>query len=210
LEVLLLLIPRLPVPQDLSRFKSETFPIALFNYETAKQDYNIEPIRIHDNIYSFANDRFEHGLIVKSYSTHSVSEAISTMPLQSFLRFRESCHPRLTAFPRPSEWCFAEGDAVYIVDESYPAFHKSGIISTIRDHLAELDTDEGIICVGWLKICKVIHIGDFVKVTGGMHKGQSGWVEEVDLYYRLANIIKLVDKEKPQSDRCEVRLSSNE
>ncbi len=168
-EVLLLLIPRL-APQDL-HFKSETFPIALFNYETAKQDYNIEPIHIHDNIYSFANNRFEHGLLVKSYNTHSISEAISTMPLQYFLLFWESGHSRLTTFPRPSEWCFAEDDVIYIVDDSYLPSYKSSIISTIRDNSAELDTDEGIIHVSWLKICKIIRVGDFVEVTGGMHKG---------------------------------------
>lgn len=204
-EVLLLLVPRL-LPRDLSPFKSQTPVFALFNYE----DYNTEPIRIHDNIYSFRNDRFEHGLIVKSYDTHSVSEAISTMPLQYLSRFQESCHPRLTTFPRPSEWCFAVGDAVYIVDRSYPPY-KSGVISTIRDDAAELDTNEGIICVHWSKICKIINVGDFVEVTGGMHEGQSGWVEWVTmtLYAQVADVFQ-VDKEKPQSDRCEVCPISNE
>ena len=116
----------------------------------------------------------------------------------------------MTTFPKPSEWCFAEDDAVYIVDDSNPPSYKSGIISTIRDDSAELDTDEGIICVGWLKICKIIHVGDFVEVTGGMHKGQSGWVEEVDLDTKVANVTQLVDEEKPQSDRCEVCPILNE
>jgi hypothetical protein len=95
-------------------------------------------VRIHDNIYSFANNRFKHGLIVKSYDTHSVSEAISTMPLQYFSRFWESCHPRLTTFPRPSEWCLAEGDAVYIVDDSDPPSYKLALSlqsGTIRQSL---------------------------------------------------------------------------
>ena len=164
---------------------------------------------MHDHIYSFQNDRFEHGLIVKSYNINSVSTAISTMPLQFFWRFRESCHPRLTAFPKPSEWCFAEGEEVYVIDrESYPS--ESGVISTIRDDSAELDTNEGICCVHWLNICKIICVGDFVEVTGGMHKGQHGWVDEVNLYTQVANIIRLVDKEKPVFDRCEVCPIPNE
>ena len=134
------------------------------------------------------------------------------MPLEYFELFRISRHPRLTTFPRPSEWCFAEGDAVYILDDSYPPAFKSGVISTIRDDSAELDTNEGIVCVGWLNICKIIRVGDFVEVTGGMHEGKSGWVEEVDISSctQVANVIQLVDEEKPQSDRCEVCPISNE
>ena len=222
-EVVLLLIPRMAPPNlsPLKRKRIETFPTALFNHETVKQIYNIEPIRIHDNIYSFRNDRFEYGLIVKSYNTDSVSTAVSTMPLECFSRFRESCHPKLIAFPRPSEWCFAEGEEVYIVDHDHdhsedefesieslfnpdPPSYKSAVISTIRDDSAELDTDGGILCVSWLKICKIIVVGDFVEVTGGMHKGQRGWVDEVTIRSQVANVIQLVDNEKPLPDRCEV------
>jgi hypothetical protein len=206
-EVLLLLIPRLapPNPSSLKRKRREIFPTTLFNHESAKQDYNIEPIRIDDNIYSFRNERFEHGLILKSFNTDSVSMALSTMPLESFSLFRESCHPKLTAFPRPSEWCFTEGDAVYVVDDSYPPAYKHGVISTIQNDSAELDTDEGIVCVRWLDICKDIRVGDFVEVTGGMHQGQRCWVDEVQLADQVANVIQLVEKEKlSESDRTEV------
>jgi ribosomal protein L24 len=209
-EVRLLLIPRLAPPNllPLKRKRSDIFPPALFNHETAKQVYNIEAIRICDNIYSFQKDRFEHGLIVKSYNIDSVSMSLSTIPLESFSRFRESCHPKLTAFPRPLEWCFAKGDAVYVVN-AYPIAYKSGVISTIRDDLAELETDEGILYVPWVKICKIIHVGDFVEVTGGMHKGQKGWVDKVDFDFQIANVIHLVDKEKLVSDHCEVCPTPN-
>ncbi len=58
--------------------------------------------------------------------------ALSTMPLESFLRFWESCHPKLTAFPRPLEWCFVEGDVVFVVVENLPYHYsyKDGVIST--------------------------------------------------------------------------------
>ena len=67
-----------------------------------------------------------------------------------------------------------------------------------------LDTDKGILYISWLKICKIIQIRDFIEVTGGMHKGQKGWVHEVDLHFKMAEVIQLVDKEKPVSDCCEV------
>jgi hypothetical protein len=215
-EVLLLLIPRLapPNPSPIKRKRGpKIFPTALFNHETVEQDYNIEPIRIHDNIYSFQNDRFEHGLIVKSFHINSVSMALSTMPLKSFSRFRESCHPKLTAFPRPSEWCFVEGDAVYVIvagpHKYSPDSYKFGVISTIRGDLAEVETDEEIICVPWLVIFKDIRVGDFVEVTGGMHIGQRGWVDEVELSSQVANVIQLVEGEE-LSDRTGVCPIPNE
>ena len=209
-DVFLLLIPHLAPPNLLPRKRNriEAFPRALFDYDTVKLNYKIDPIRIDDHIYSFRNDRFEHGLIVKSYNTDSVSMALSTIPLECFSRFRESGHPRLTAFPKPSEWCFAEGDAVYI-EEGLK--YKSGIISAIRDDSAEVNTDEGIPCFrSWLQICKAICVGDFVEVTFGIHNGQRGWVDEVNLYSQAANVIQLVDEEKPLSDRCEVCTILNE
>jgi hydrogenase maturation factor len=81
--------------------------------------------------------------------------------------------------------------------------YKSGFISKIRDDVAELDTEEGIVIVGWMAICKVVRIGDFVEVTGGLHKAQKGWVDEVHLGYAV-NIIRM-DESKPTSEHVEVR-----
>ena len=82
----------------------------------------------------------------------------------------------MTSFLKPFEWHFAEGDKVYILEES----NKSGVISMLQSDSVELTTEEGIVCVPWLKISKAgIHQGDFVEVTGGMHLRQTGWVGEL-------------------------------
>jgi hypothetical protein len=47
---------------------------------------------------------------------------------------------------------------------------------TLRDDVVELDTQEGIVVGSWMVIHKVMRIGDFVEVTGGLHKDQKGWV----------------------------------
>ena len=200
-EVLLLLIPRLATPDALhskrKRGGNLTTKFGLFDLETVKEHYDIQPLGIDDKTYSFRNARFEHGLIVRSYRFDSVSTAVSTIPLESFGFFRLSGHPKLIAekfkFPRPTEWCFAEGDEVYVVDNSYPASYKSGIITKLRDDSAELDTE---VVVPWVAICKVIRVGDYVEVTGGMHKGQSGWVVNMDLYDHLVDVIFVVNEEK--------------
>ena len=66
------------------------------------------------------------------------------------------------------------------------------------------------VIVPWMAICKVMHIGDFVEVTGGLHKEQKGWVDEVDLYTQAVNIIRMVDEGKPFSDNVEVCPILNE
>ena len=217
-EVQLLLIPRLSQSQASmgNRSESRSAPI-LFDCEAVKQLYNIEPVRIQESIYSFQGDRFEHGLITKSYSPNLISTTVSCMPLDLLCLFLESCHPTLTpscSFLKPSEWHFVEGDEVsYTVDNSY---YKSGMISTLRSDAVELSTKEGIVCVPWLKIRKVIRQGDFVEVTGGIYQGWTGWVGEVQVHEHMgskgnirfggqvATIIKIEDKEKSLSDRTQV------
>lgn len=220
-EVHLLLIPRLAPKLKRQRYRTRSTP-KLFNHETHKLHYNIGPCRIHENIYSVGNDRFEHGLIVRSYRFDTVSTGVSTIPLESFKLFKESGHPKLTlsksAFPRPLEWCFLEGEEVYNICDPIPSewweppSYKSGFISKLRDDAAELDTEEGNVIVPWMAIWKVFRIGDFVKVTGGLHKEQKGWVDNVDLRSGVANIIRMVDERlgKPFLDHAEVRTILNE
>jgi transcription elongation factor len=212
-EVHLLLIPRLAPDASHSKRKRSQPRITpkLFNHET---DNATEP-RIHENIYSVGNDRFEHGLIVRSYSFDAIMTGISTIPLESFILFRASGHPQLIkskdTFPRPSEWYFQEGEEVYNTVEPIPSAwweptsYKSGFISKLRDDAAELDTEEGIVVVPWMAICKVVRIGDFVEVSGGLHKEQKGWVDEVELDNQVANVIRMVDEGKPISGHVEVR-----
>jgi len=214
--VQLLLIPHLSQPQA-SRGKPSHSCSAptLFDSEAVKQLYNIEPIRIQENIYSFRGDRFEHGLIVKSYASDLISMTVSCMPFESICHFLESRHPTLIAsssFLKPLEWHFAEGNEVYPADNP----DKSGVISMLRSDSVEISTEEGIVPVPWLKIRKVIHQGDFVEVTGGMYLGQTGWVAELHelggsmgddgVVLQVANIITIEDKERPLSERTQVFL----
>lgn len=221
----LLLIPRLLPPQAPKENPSHSHPApTLFDCETVKRLYNIEPVHIHGNIYSFRGDRFEHGLIIKPYASSLILTTVSCMPFDSLCLFLESCHPTLMAsqssFLKPLEWHFAEGDEAYIVDNSSPSSCKSGIVSTVQSDKLELATKEGIISVPWLKIRKVIRQGDFVEVTGGMYVGWTGWVgdlqeqigsmEEARIGGQVANIIKIEDNKKQLSDRTQVFPIPNE
>jgi transcription antitermination factor NusG len=213
--VQLLLIPRLSQPQASRGSLSHSCSApTLFDCEAIKQLYNIEPVRIQESIYSFRGDRFEHGLVIKSYASDTISTTVSCMQLELIWRFLESCHPTVMAyrssFLRPLEWHFSEGDEVHILDKP----GKSGVISTLRSDSVELSTEEGIVCVPWFSIRKVIRQGDFVEVTGGLYQGWSGWVAELKEEQRwlgdtlisgqVANIVKIEDKEKPLSDCTQV------
>ena len=215
-RIQLLLIPRLSPPQvpNGNPSHSRSTP-TLFNRETVKRLYNIEPVHIQENVYSFRGEKFEHGLIIKSYHSDMISTAISCMPFESCCLFLESRHPTLSFFfLKPSEWHFAESDEVQIdVHPDRPSY-KTGVISTLRSDTVEVSTEEGIVCVSWLKIRKVIHQGDFVEVTGGMYLGQTGWVVgledltgwSVDHYFsiQMVNILKTEDKGKQLSESIQV------
>jgi hypothetical protein len=133
----LLLIPHLSQPQA-PKENPHSAP-TLFDCEVVKQLDDIGPVRIQENIYSFLGDRFEHGLIIKSYASQLVLTTVSCMPFESVYLFLESCHPTVmtsrSSFPKPLEWHFAEGDTVlYTVDfdNNDYSYHKSGVISTLR------------------------------------------------------------------------------
>ena len=132
------------------------------------------------------------------------------MPLDLFSHFIKSGHPKLIApqsmFPIPSEWHFEEGDRVYILDDSDPPAYKSGVISTVRTESADVDTEDGIVTLSWLRIRKVVCEGDFVEITDGNHRGQTGWVDVVKPYSQVVNIIRLQDEDqdKLSSDYVQV------
>ena len=119
----ILLVPHLS--GNLSPSHSCSVP-TLFKSEAVNRLYNIRPVEIQENIYSFRGDKFEHGLIIKSYSTDSISMTVSCIPFELFCLFLESRHPTLMAarssFPKPVEWLFAEGDEVCMVDNPDKGF----------------------------------------------------------------------------------------
>jgi hypothetical protein len=219
--VQLALIPRLSPPYRSKGAPSCPAP-ALFDNQTIKRIYDIEPVRIQENIYSFRGDRFEHGLLIKSYPFALISTTVSCMPLQLICLFMESYHPKLMeskyTFLKPLEWHFAEGDEVNIVDDSELPAYKSSVISTLRTDSLELSTEEGIVCVPWLKVRKVVRQGSFVAVTGGMYQGRTGWVADLEeqvgymddhdirikLMGQMANIVEIGDEETPLPGRIQV------
>lgn len=218
-RVQLLLIPRLSQPQapEGSLSLSRSAP-ALFACKTVQQLYNTKPVRVQENIYSFRGDTFEHGLIIKPYHSNMISTTVSSMPFDCVSLFLRSRHPRLTAsrssFLKPLEWHFDEGDEVHYDVVEDPPSRKSGVISALRSDAVELSTDEGIVCVPWLNVLKVIRPGDFVEVTGGMYLGRTGWVGQVrkqsafignDFYYGMTvNVITIQGNQKQGPDRIEV------
>ena len=80
-------------------------------------------------------------------------------------------------------------------DSVWPHSIKAGVISALRTGSAEVDTsEEGTVSIPWLKICKVIHAGNFVEVTGGEHQGWTGIVVKVDMSSLVASIIPTGDE----------------
>ena len=201
-QVRLLLVPRLLPPLG-SNAASSVSPPALFDSEDVHHLYKIEPILIREHVYSFQGNIFEHGLMTKEYSFSLVSTKVSSMPFELVWPFCRSNHPVLYrskfTFPRPSEWQFDIGENVYFVHDSlaYPPSFKTAVISALQTLSVELATEEGIVEYPWLALRKKLVAGKFVEITAGVHKGQTGWLSQVDIGAQVANVI-------PLSDRTEV------
>lgn len=146
---------------------------------------------------------FEHGLIVKTYDLHSISATVPSIPLSLFFLFRESGHPKLvasrTAFPRPFEREFSEGDEVYITTSK-----KRGVITAVGLDSVEVDlaTGEGAVSVSWSDVRNVVSVGHYIEVTGGVYQGQTGWV--LGIIGCVVEIVKDPDAQEPLLDNIEV------
>ena len=203
--VRLLLVPRILPPQPTQKRKrSPPRPTPkLFDPIAIKRVYRSEPISHAENIYTFNNCLFEHGLIIKTYDLHSISATVPSIPLSLFFLFRESGHPKVvasrTAFPRPFEREFSEGDEVYVRSSE-----KRGVITAVGPDSVEVDlvTGEGAVSVSWLDVRNVVSLGDFVEVTGGVYQGRTGWI--LGIINCVGDIVKDPDAQEPSLDNIEV------
>ncbi len=59
----------------------------------------------------------------------------------------------------------------------------------------ELTTGEGAVSVSWLAIQKVVSLGDFIEVTGGVFCGRMGWIKAID--GEVVGIVRDLDGQKP-------------
>lgn len=180
--VSVLLIPRLPPPYDETkssgkRKRPSSRPIPmLFDPEIAAHAYPEHPVYREDGCYHFLGSRFQHGLVYKKYNIHSVSPA-SEITIEAFHLFRDSRHPKLTAFPRPMEWVFEEGEEVVIISSQ-----KRGIVSQVQVLSAEVDlhNGEGLVNVSWPDLHKDFRIGEFIENMNGLESDFQGWVAKIE------------------------------
>jgi transcription elongation factor len=204
--VRVLLIPRLPPSAAISHSASCTTSRptpCLFGRDPLIEQEQESPC---ENICSFEDKIFEHGLIRKNYAFQSVSTTVSSMPFETFCLFWASQHPKLVAskssFLRPAEWHFAEGDEVQFCDQAQSSYDppKSGRITIIRSDSVDLVSEGGVNTVGWLDLEKVIRQGDFVEITGGRYEGETGWVDNVT--EKVARVVRLTENSRERIEVC--------
>jgi hypothetical protein len=121
---------------------------------------------------------FTHGLLIKTFDYHSIDPQVSEISWHFYNLFLHSEHPDipLSSLPRPREWIFVKKDNVII-----RPFNKNGSITSIEIDYAEVEVSgEGLHCVPWHNIRKPFEVGEFVRITGGLNHGTSGWVINID------------------------------
>lgn len=179
-----LLVPRLQAPNTDSSLKRKRTTVrpgpALFNPDSFKIMYKVDPIRQDDGSYTSRGLVFDHGLLRRKYDFHSLTPIFPGMPSDVLLLFQLSQHPTVLAsdFPCPQEWIFEEGDQIIVRSSD-----KRATVTAVKPHHLEVDlaTGEGVMAVSWHDISKAFVIGDFVSVTSGPFQGTTGWVEDCDV-----------------------------
>ena len=185
-EVEVLLVPR-QAPNSKRKCTFVRPQPELFDPEVFRLHlHNDDPEQQRDGFYTYNGLRFEHGLLRKSYSFHSLVST-SEIPNHLMIFFQLSDHPRIVAstFPRPREWIFEEDEQVLVRSSG-----RNGIVSAVQPDLLEVDLGvEGLRAIKWADVRKAIKVGDFVNVASGRLQGKSGWVVEVD-----EDIVSIVEK----------------
>ncbi|PPQ74375.1 hypothetical protein CVT24_000864 [Panaeolus cyanescens] len=156
----------------------------LFDPCSFRATYGREPHRLGDNEYRVGSTVYEHGLIRKKFDYHSLSSAVSDIPLAQHRLFQQSKHPRLDTciFPPPFEWLFEEADRVLIQTSK-----RSGFVVSNWDkkdpktrNMIEVMCDDGeLLSVSYLELQKDIKLGDYVEIRRGLLQGSMGWVDAV-------------------------------
>jgi hypothetical protein len=149
----------------------------LFDPATFSSVFQRQPKLQHDGTYSSRGLVFDHGLLQLNLDLHSLFLNSTGVPSQVLGLFNLASHPALngTAFPRPKEWIFEEGERV-VVSSS-----KEATIAAVKSSHLEVDlaSNEGIKAVSWHSVRKAFSTWDFVCITSGPSRGTMGWVESI-------------------------------
>jgi transcription elongation factor len=203
----ILLVPRLKLPTrppspnglKISLKRKRALPPApppkqqLFDPQSYKRIYGVNPKRQRNDIYTVPGFTFEHGLVRKEFDCHSISYA-ANIPLDVLFLFLGTKHPVVlnTWVPRPQEWDFEIGDEIIVCSTG-----KRGVVMVLEDDYLEvvLASLEGLTRVAWADVRKYFVVGDFVRVTGGPSNGKTGWIVELDEQGFAFIIVKTVKGE---------------
>jgi len=198
-----LLIPRLQsssvkLATSLKRKRTKVPPQpALLDRTVLENQYGIKPTENLGNYFTLHGLKFEHGLLRKSFDFHSVKADVLSMPSHYIQIFKFCCHPALDGctFPRPQEWIFEEGEQVVVCSSR----RKARVAAITPDHL-EVDFGENETqCCPWTDVWKAVEVGDFVIVTSGCHREETGFVDWV-----RDDEVNLVEKQTEGSPALQV------
>ena len=210
-----LLVPRLNPPTTIDTSKRKRTAVRskpeLFDPDTIKAVYGINPKCGPEGIYTAFGLKFESGLLLKLYNFHSISPT-AEIPSYLFYLFLYSDHPLIVTlkFPKPQEWIFEEDDPVIISSSG----EHATVVAVGPGHLeVGRSNGSGTMAVPWSDVRKVIKVRDFVEVTSGPLIGLGGWVDCVD--EEVVNLVEKVasttspDMVKVYSGQSDLFISAN-
>ena len=156
--------------------------------------YDIKPAEEEQGDYfTLCGLKFEYGLLRKSLDYLSIKSDVLTMPSHNFRLFQFCGHPALDGckFVRPQEWIFEEGEKVVVRSSG----QKGHVVAIATDYLeVDFGGENGASRCPWNDVQKAVEVGDFVVVTSGLHRMQTGFIDWV-----MDDQVHLVEKQVESS-----------
>ncbi|KAL0575639.1 hypothetical protein V5O48_006324 [Marasmius crinis-equi] len=143
-----------------------------------------------------------HGLLIKLFKTAALDPAF-TVPSQTIRAFQDHPHSKRFLFPIPGQWCFLDGEEV---DVERLANWESGrgVVKVSMDGSIAVDYGApGLHPAPIHLVCKVIGVGDYIRVLSGDQSGKEGLVVE-----KRVNILAVSEKGSRQGIDFFVHVNS--
>lgn len=183
----------------------QTIPALVNPYDfAATRKLDLREVGPH--LYKIGSFTFQHGLLLKAFSSPSVSSTAGRIPSSLATLFIQSGHPKVDAdlLPPPWEWEFQVGDRVVCLSEHDG---KLGVVQEVSDRELEIElaNEAGrLIRVPWKTVLREHSVGSFVQICKGPDQGRTGWVVGIDGHL-LSCAVEFISDYDSASNSVEVR-----
>jgi ribosomal protein L24 len=196
-----LLVPRIPL--DRKRDRKRRAKLALFDADMVKEYYGTNAMTRRNRYWSFQDKFYRDGLLLQEFALHKLSDRFVNPAQDELALFRQTHNEWVVKAVDSVTVPLHINDGVQVVEGPLRGF--SGYLTDIRgDRTATLESNtlQSPLQVLTCQVRKKFCLGDFVQAVCGEHRGEEGFIVEMDevstTIYRH-NVVKCADVSNQQA-----------